>query len=102
MDAPAPAGDAASVRGVGGDGWAGLPSAFAPDTSSTPPLLALSVPSLGDNTCTVETGASAKASAVVVVAADIFFPVAPSTLEGEGGAENFPSPGGLAPACRLQ
>lgn len=105
MDAPAPAGGAkTSVRGVDRACWPAFASALAPETAPPPPppppLLALNVPSLGDNTCTVEAGASAKASAVAV---EIFFPVAPSTtLEGEGGAENFPSPAGLASACRLE
>lgn len=88
-------GDASSVRGVQGDGCAKVPSDLAPITGDTgSPLLALRVLSLDDKTCTVETGASAKASAGAErVVAVVFSPVAPWMLpEGEGGKENLSSP----------
>lgn len=87
-------GDASSVRGVQGDGCEKVPSDLAPITGDTAsPLPALRVLSLDDKTCTVDTGASAKASAGGErVVAGVFSPVAPWMLpEGEGGKENFPS-----------
>lgn len=99
-----PAGEASSVRGVEGDCWDVVPSALAPTTDSTPPLLPLSDPSLVAKTWTVDTGASAKASSVVDNLAEGFFsPVASSTLEGDGGTENLPSPGlALIPRLRFE
>lgn len=92
-------GEDSSVRGVEGDGCESVPSDFAPITGGTlMPLVALRLPSpppsLDDKICTVETGASAKASAGGDEAvAEFFTPVAPSLLpEGDGGKENVPSP----------
>lgn len=88
-------GDASSVRGVQGDGCEKVPSDLAPITGGTAsPLPALRVLSLDDKICTVETGASAKASAGgEEVVAGVFSAVAPWILpEGEGGKENSPSP----------
>lgn len=88
-------GDASSVRGVQGEGCEKVPSDLAPTTGGTAsPLLALRVLSLDDKTCTVETGASAKASAAGEEVVDVVFSsVAPWTLpEGEGGEEKFSSP----------
>lgn len=90
-------GEDSSVRGVEGDGCDSVPSDFAPITGGTPtPLVALRVPSPArdDTICTVDMGASAKASAVCDEAvAEFCFPVAPSMLpEGDGGKENVPSP----------
>ena len=112
-----PAGDACSVRGVVGDGCAIDPSDLAPTTGSTLPLIALdvdvgeAVPSLEDTTCTVDTGASARASARVSggraaevapvgVCGVLSSPVAPSAValtltftlpEGEGGTGDLSS-----------
>lgn len=96
-DTDAADGEASSVRGVQGDGWESVPFDFAPmtwGTATEPPLLALRLPlpSL-DKTCTVETGAPAKASAGrEEVLVGFFSPLAPSMLpEGETGNENFSS-----------
>lgn len=115
------AGEACSVRGVVGDGWAIAPSALAPTVGSTLPLVALDVEAadaaaaavagVEERTCTVDTGASAKASAKawagrggVEVAGvgdgGLLSPIAPSAIaltltltlpEGEGGTGDLSS-----------
>lgn len=94
-DTDAADGEASSVRGVQGDGWESVPIDFAPitwGTATESPLVALRLPSL-EKTCTVETGAFAKASAGgEEMLAGFFSPVAPSMLpQGETGNENFSS-----------